>query len=119
MFTFINLCPLIELILLFLLQVLVEKLLRECPDISKIYILIRPKNGVSPDARLDEFINSKFFRSCARVEEQFLREKLVVVPGDITKPNFNMSPESRQLLIENVNIVFHSAASVKFDDPLR
>lgn len=98
---------------------MVEKLIRECPDIARIYILIRPKNGLAPTARLDEFITSKFFRSCGRVDEESLRQKLIVVSGDITKPNFDMSAEDRQTLIENVNIVFHSAASVKFDDPLR
>lgn len=30
-----------------------------------------------------------------------------------------MSPEDRKLMIDSINIVFHSAASVRFDDPLK
>ena len=91
----------------------------ECPDISKIYILLRSKNGHSPSQRLEEFVTSNFFKVCGRVNQDFLRKKLVAVVGDITVPQFGMSPEDRQTLIDNVNIVFHSAASVKFDDPLK
>lgn len=93
--------------------------MRECPDIAKIYILLRSKNGHTPSQRLEEFITSNFFKLCGRVNQELLRKKLVAVVGDITVPQFGMSNEDRQLLIDNVNIVFHSAASVKFDDPLR
>lgn len=36
----------------FMGKVLVEKLLRSCPDIGNIYILMRPKNGKSLEERL-------------------------------------------------------------------
>ena len=35
------------------------------------------------------------------------------------EPNMGMSPEDEQKLIDNVNIVFHSAATVRFDEPLK
>lgn len=98
---------------------LVEKLLSECPDISKIFILMRPKRGQQPKQRLDEFIMCEFFTNCTRVSEETLRSKLEAIDGDITKPELGMSHEDRQKLIQNVSIVFHSAASVKFDDPLK
>ena len=34
-------------------KVLVEKLLRSCPDVKKIYCLIRPKKGKSAAERLE------------------------------------------------------------------
>ena len=40
------------------LQVLVEKLLRSCPDIKNIYLLIRPKRGQEVAARLNELLNA-------------------------------------------------------------
>lgn len=43
----------------FMGKVLVEKLLRSCPGLSKIYLLMRPKGGHHVDARLDELLNSK------------------------------------------------------------
>lgn len=35
-------------------KVLIEKLLYSCSDINKIYVLIRPKRGRSPETRMDE-----------------------------------------------------------------
>lgn len=41
------------------------------------------------------------------------------IEGDITEPNLGINEKSRKLLMEKINIVFHSAASVRFDDPLK
>ena len=41
------------------------------------------------------------------------------INGDLSKPNLNISEEDRQILYDNVNIVFHSAATVRFDEPLK
>jgi fatty acyl-CoA reductase len=98
---------------------LVEKLLTECPDIERIYILLRPKHGHSPQKRLDEFVQSSFFKQCGRIDTSVLKDKISAVVGDITIPELGLSSDDRQLLIDNVSIVFHSAASVKFDDPLK
>lgn len=35
-------------------KVLIEKLLYSCSDLNKIYILIRPKRGRTPEMRVDE-----------------------------------------------------------------
>lgn len=40
------------------LQVLVEKLLRSCPEIQNIYLLMRPKRGQEVSVRLNELLNS-------------------------------------------------------------
>lgn len=40
----------------FLGKVLVEKLLRSCPDIKAIYLLIRPKKGQDVRTRIEEFV---------------------------------------------------------------
>lgn len=36
----------------FIGKVLVEKLLRSCPDVKKIYLLMRPKKGQKAEARI-------------------------------------------------------------------
>lgn len=44
----------------FMGKVLVEKLLRSCPKLRKIYILIRTKKGIAPDQRLQkEILNAE------------------------------------------------------------
>ena len=42
----------------FMGKVLVEKLLRSCPGIKNIYLLMRPKRGQDVNARLVEIIDS-------------------------------------------------------------
>jgi FlaA1/EpsC-like NDP-sugar epimerase len=43
----------------FLGKVLIEKLLRTCNQLNKIYLLIRPKKGKQPNERIDEIFNCK------------------------------------------------------------
>lgn len=40
----------------FMGKVLIEKLLRSCPEIREIFLLIRPKKGVSIDERLAKIL---------------------------------------------------------------
>lgn len=61
----------------------------------------------------------QFFTSCGRIKSDTIRSKVSAVVGDITLSQLNLTPEDRQILKDNVSIVFHSAASVKFDDPLK
>lgn len=41
----------------FMGKVLVEKLLRDCPDIKTLYLLMRTKRGIEPEQRRDDYIN--------------------------------------------------------------
>jgi len=43
----------------FMGKVLLEKLLRSCPTITRIYALIRPKKGFSVEVRLTQLFESK------------------------------------------------------------
>jgi FlaA1/EpsC-like NDP-sugar epimerase len=42
----------------FMGQVMVEKLLRTCHDIDKIYLIVRPKRGKSEHERLEQLFNN-------------------------------------------------------------
>jgi len=42
----------------FLGKVLVEKLLRKCPDIERIYLLLRTKKGSNPKQRVETIFSS-------------------------------------------------------------
>lgn len=46
-------------------------------------------------------------------------KKIYPVKGDISLPEVGLSPEDKNMLIEKVNIVFHAAATVKFNEPLK
>ncbi|XP_065343905.1 putative fatty acyl-CoA reductase CG5065 isoform X2 [Cloeon dipterum] len=102
----------------FMGKVLSEKLLRSCPDIKNLYLLMRPKRGQDVRTRLVELLNAQIFDGLRRERPEAL-SKLIVVAGDITQPELGISAADQQLLTENVSVVFHSAATVKFDEALR
>lgn len=51
-------------------------------------------------------------------EEKF-RHKIVPIEGDCSLPGFGISESDRRKLIENVQIIFHAAATVRFDEKLK
>ncbi|XP_076235260.1 putative fatty acyl-CoA reductase CG5065 [Calliopsis andreniformis] len=102
----------------FLGKALLEKLLRSCPRLATIFILIRPKQGHTIEQRFKRLLeNSVFDRIRADCPDVF--NKIYPVKGDVTLPNLGLSPEDRNMLTQRVNIVFHSAATVKFNEPLK
>jgi fatty acyl-CoA reductase len=46
-------------------------------------------------------------------------DKITALQGDILDPNFGLNPTDETLLIEQCQVVFHSAATVRFHEPLR
>ncbi|XP_059480665.1 fatty acyl-CoA reductase 1-like [Neocloeon triangulifer] len=104
----------------FMGKVLVEKLLRSCPELGTLYLLMRPKRGVQPEQRLNELLQSKFFaRLRAERGEEAIASQIRVVEGDVSRLGLAISNPLRKELCKNVNIVFHVAATVRFDEPLR
>ena len=102
----------------FLGKVLVEKLLRSCRRIDKIYIILRVKKCQEVEKRFETFKNSIVFDNLRGPEPNML-DKLIAIEGDLMiSPCAGISDENIKILKENVNFVFHCAASVKFDDPL-
>lgn len=47
------------------------------------------------------------------------RRKVVVVPSDLKLKGLGLTPAWAAELKEKVSVVFHSAATVRFNDPLR
>ncbi|XP_055309701.1 putative fatty acyl-CoA reductase CG5065 [Sitodiplosis mosellana] len=95
---------------------LVEKLLRDCPDIATIYIIIRPNKakGFSFEQRKMEYTNHVTFSRLRDTNPSAL-DKIHIVEGDICQPNLGMSNSDRKLIAETASIIFHSAADVRFD----
>lgn len=102
----------------FLGKVLIEKLLRSCPEIGHIFILMRPKKGLSIDDRLKKMLELPLFDKL-RKENHSSFEKLIPVLGDISNEDLGLSKNERQTLIEQVSIIFHIAANVRFEGNLK
>jgi len=102
----------------FLGKVLVEKLLRSCPAIKTLYLLMRPKSGKDIRIRLQEFTENSIFND-VRLKNGSTLNKLVVVEGDVTLPELGLSATDLKLVCDHVSVVFNCAASVRFDEDLR
>ncbi|XP_012144429.1 putative fatty acyl-CoA reductase CG5065 [Megachile rotundata] len=102
----------------FMGKVLVEKLLRSCPGIKNIYLLMRPKRGQDVQQRLRQLLDGPLFEKLRRDYPQEL-SKVIPVAGDITEHELGISEADQAVLIKNVSVVFHSAATVKFDEALK
>ncbi|CAH2077049.1 unnamed protein product, partial [Iphiclides podalirius] len=102
----------------FLGKVLIEKLLYSCPKLDKIYTLVREKKSQSPEKRLQNMIELPMFARLRKERPEDLR-KIVPVVGDITEPDLGIKEEDQEVLLEKVNVVFHVAATVLFNEPLR
>ncbi|XP_056647090.1 putative fatty acyl-CoA reductase CG5065 [Diorhabda sublineata] len=102
----------------FLGKALIEKLLRSCPDIKCIYLLLRHKKGKNEIERLDELLQNPVFDRIREFDGEIFK-KIKPILGDVSLPNLGMNNEDLNVTIENLNIVFHSAATVKFNEDLK
>uniref|UniRef100_A0A1I8N2F6 Fatty acyl-CoA reductase n=1 Tax=Musca domestica TaxID=7370 RepID=A0A1I8N2F6_MUSDO len=101
----------------FIGKVLIEKILRSLPNVGKVYILLRSKKGKNASQRLEEILQIPLFRR-AREEQPEAFKKLVAIDGDCQELGLGISPLD-MVKIRNVNIIFHVAATVRFDDDMR
>ncbi|XP_044741985.1 fatty acyl-CoA reductase 1-like [Chrysoperla carnea] len=102
----------------FMGKVLIEKLLRSCPKIKGIYLLLRSKKNYTDEERLNKMFNIPLFN---RLKEEYPESlsKVKVIKGDISKLEYGLSDSDLEFIIHEINIVFHVAASVRFDDSLK
>ncbi|XP_043685412.1 fatty acyl-CoA reductase wat-like [Vespula pensylvanica] len=102
----------------FMGKLLIEKLLRGCPGINCIYVLIRKKKEKNVLQRKEELINDMVF-SVLRKEQPEFQKRIVAIEGDCSLPNLGISIADRTTLIGEVSIVFHSAATVRFNEKIK
>lgn len=102
----------------FMGKVLVEKLLRSCPGISKIYLLMRSKGSQDVNSRLQQMLGSTLFDNLRQSSPDALN-KLEAMEGDITFPALGLSQTDTDTLAKTVSVVFHAAATIKFDEALK
>ncbi|PZC76300.1 hypothetical protein B5X24_HaOG204812 [Helicoverpa armigera] len=100
----------------FMGKVLVERLLWTCRDISRLHLLLREKKDVAPEKRLSQLKQSQVFDVIRQHCPKQL-DKLSMLAGDVTKRRFGLDHHAISQL-NQVSVVFHSAATLKFDEPL-
>ncbi|GAU98010.1 hypothetical protein RvY_09214 [Ramazzottius varieornatus] len=103
----------------FMGKVLVQRLLTCFPEIDRIYVHIRPshKHG-SAQNRLAAILRTAAFETVSKADKN-QHVKIIAMSGDILQPNLGLSSEDTEILIEKVSVIFHTAATVKFDEALK
>ncbi|XP_050422306.1 fatty acyl-CoA reductase wat-like [Adelges cooleyi] len=102
----------------FMGKVLIEKLLRTCPHIKHVYLLIRSKKGKNVEQRLEDIFEDRLFKRLKHEVPKY-HHKISGIAGDCGLPGLGLSVTSRNTLINEVTIVFHGAATVRFDEHIR
>ncbi|XP_071955375.1 fatty acyl-CoA reductase 1-like [Antedon mediterranea] len=101
----------------FIGKVLLEKILRSCPGIDGVYLLVRPKWGRPTQERVEQLVNCKLFDKLRQSQPNFA-DKIHAINSDLQHSKLGLSDEDIATLREKVTVVFHVAATIKFDEKL-
>lgn len=102
----------------FMGKVLIEKLLWSCSDVKEVLILMREKRGKTGRERVEEFVKLPLFERIVKNKREILL-KLKPVYGDIRLIDLGMSNDELHYVVNSTNIIFHMAATVNFEAPLK
>lgn len=107
----------------FLGKVWLSELLCRVPEIGHVHVLIRPSSKMSAQARFEHAAErSPAFRPVREAQgknyEAFLRERVSVISGDISKPKCDLESRVITQLSKRIDAVVHFAGLTDFDpDP--
>jgi long-chain acyl-CoA synthetase len=108
----------------FIGKVWLANLLTELPEIGRIYLLIRSNRSTTSLARFQRVVEeSPVFEPLARFHGDkfaaFLREKVEVVDGDVTRPELGFAPDVAQKIKRSVHLIVNSSGLTDFNPDLR
>lgn len=81
-------------------------------------MLARPKKGKSSQERLAEIYTGELFAKLTANDPLYMN-RVTVVEGNLHELDIGISAEDRSLIVQNVQIVVHSGADVRFDETLQ
>jgi nucleoside-diphosphate-sugar epimerase len=112
----------------FLAKAVLEKILRDLPEVGKVILLVRGKGGADSSdegawRRAETGIFGKGLFARLREEkggdfEWFVREKVACLTGDVRLPDLGLDAERHAGLSAEVDLVINCAATVNFDERL-
>jgi long-chain acyl-CoA synthetase len=108
----------------FIGKVWLTNLLRDVPDIGRIYLLVRSNRSTTALERFQRVVEESpvFEPLAARHGEKladFLRQRIEVVTGDVSKPGLGLAPEVRQRLARSLDLIVNSSGLTDFNPDLR
>lgn len=77
-------------------KILLEKILRSCPEIKRVYLMIRPRPNMTLMQRVQEQIfSTKLFEPLYKKRpdfQAFLDEKVIPIEGDLVLSGLGIKP---------------------------
>ena len=107
----------------FLGKVTLSMLLHRFPNIGKVYVTVRARSQEESEHRFwNSVISAPPFdplrERYGSALEGFIRDKIVVVGGDIGDTNLGYSEEEAQRIADDIDVVLNSAGNVTFNPTL-
>jgi long-chain acyl-CoA synthetase len=106
-------------------KVLLGMLLERFPQIGRAYVMVRRGSGTDAESRFwNSVVTSPVFNPLrdkhggAEGLATFLRQKVVVVDGDITEANLGLSEEAAERVAKDIDVLINSSGRVTFNPPL-
>jgi len=108
----------------FIGKVWLEHILREVPEIGKIYLLIRKQRSVTAARRFEKIVEESpvFEQLHQRYGERlgaFLADRVEVIEGDLTRPDLGLSEQTRERLAARLDLAVNSSGLTDFNPDLR
>ena len=108
----------------FIGKVWLANLLTDLPEIGRIYLLVRHNRASTSVERFQRILEeSPVFEKLAQLHgagfSDFLRERIEVVDGDVSKPGLGLAPEVRQRLARSLDVIVNSSGLTDFNPDIR
>lgn len=87
-------------------------------EAKMVYVLARTKRGKTSTERLQELYQGALFVLLEKLDPNYMN-RVKAIEGNTRELRIGLSNENRAELIENVNIILHAAADVRFDNTLK
>lgn len=107
----------------FLGKVTLSMLLHRFPGIGRVYVTVRARSKEESETRFwNNVISAPPFdpvrERYGTAFEDFIRDKVAIVGGDIAEDNLGFSEEEAQSLAKDIDVVINSAGNVTFNPTL-
>ncbi|XP_011501165.1 PREDICTED: fatty acyl-CoA reductase 1 [Ceratosolen solmsi marchali] len=96
---------------------LLEKLLRSCPQIETMYLLVKTNDGENFQNKCKKFYENNIF-DILRKHNSNLINKVNFFKGDLMQDNLGLNNKEYKILTENVDIIFHNGATTKLNEKI-
>jgi long-chain acyl-CoA synthetase len=108
----------------FIGKVWLANTLMELPQVGRIYLLIRRQKSNPAQRRFEKIVEESpvfdpLFEKYGAGLAEYLREKVEVIEGDVTREGLGLDPEILRRLQKNLDLIVNSSGLTDFNPDLR